>query len=179
MRVADIMTRQLKTIAQGGTAEGTFLHAAIAPLIYSLLLPLVLFDAWVTVYQRICFPLYGIAPVRRRRYFVFDRHTLTYLSAVEKINCTFCSYANGVIAYTREVASRTEHYWCPIKHAQTPVSPHGRYERFAEFGDSVSYRGHLADVRRTSAGRSTSHEPRAGEPPETGAAGIGHVVARR
>ena len=179
MRVAGIMTRQLNTIAPGGTAENRLLHAATAPLIYSLLMPLVLFDGWVTVYQRICFPLYGIAPVRRRPYFVFDRHRLAYLSAVEKINCTFCSYANGVIAYTREVVSRTEQYWCPIKHAKTPVSPHGRYERFAEFGDSVSYRARLDDVWRTSARSSASCVHGAGELPEPAGTGIAQIVARR
>ena len=49
---------------------------------------------------------------------LLDRHTLQYLNAIEKANCTFCTYANGVIAYVREVAARTEQFWCPIKHAQ-------------------------------------------------------------
>jgi hypothetical protein len=38
-------------------------------------------------------------------------------TAIEKINCAYCSYANGAIASVREMASRTEIYWCPIKHA--------------------------------------------------------------
>ena len=32
-----------------------------APVIYSLIVPLLLLDLFVTVYQAICFPVYGIA----------------------------------------------------------------------------------------------------------------------
>lgn len=124
------------------------LNLATTPIIYSLLLPLVLIDVWVTAYQRTCFPIYRIDPVRRRRYFAFDRHTLAYLNAIEKIHCTFCAYANGVIAYVREVAARTEQYWCPIKHARTPPASHGRYGRFAEFDDDARYHEQRDRLRR-------------------------------
>jgi hypothetical protein len=120
-----------------------------APLIYSLLVPLVLMDAWVWVYQRICFPIYGIAPVPRRQYFAIDRRKLAYLNGIEKVNCTFCSYASGLIAYVREVAGRTEQYWCPIKHARTIPSAHGRYHLFFDYGDAQAYRGGLETMRRT------------------------------
>ena len=69
-----------------------------------------------------CFPIYGIERVQRRRYFAIDRHTLAYLNAIEKANCLYCSHANGVIAYVREVAARTEQYWCPIKHCQPTIA---------------------------------------------------------
>ena len=55
-------------------------------------------------YQAICFPVYKIPKVRRRDYLVFDRHHLAYLNIIEKINCAYCSYANGAIAFMREVA---------------------------------------------------------------------------
>ena len=80
-----------------------------APIVYSLLLPCVLLDAWTTAYQWICFPIYGIAPVRRADYLVFDRAELPYLNAIEKFHCFYCSYGNGVAAYLREVAARTGH----------------------------------------------------------------------
>lgn len=119
-----------------------------APIIYSLLLPFAVLDAWVTVYQRVCFPVYGIARVPRRRYFAIDRHKLAYLNGIEKVNCTFCSYANGLLAYVREVAARTEQYWCPIKHARDIPAPHGRYQRFVEYGDARGYREGLPALRR-------------------------------
>ena len=118
-----------------------------APIIYSLLVPFVLLDLWVSAYQWICFPIYGIAPVRRRSYFVLDRHTLRYLNAIEKVHCTFCAYVNGLVAYVREVAARTEQYWCPIKHARAVQSPHARYHRFFDFGDAESYHRRLAEQR--------------------------------
>jgi hypothetical protein len=103
--------RRLRQSIPAYIREGDFLSLLTAPLTYSLLLPLVILDLWVTLYQSICFPIYGIARVPRRRYFTIDRHKLAYLNGIEKMNCTFCSYANGLIAYVREVAPDTTR-WC-------------------------------------------------------------------
>ena len=100
--------RRLKQSVPAYIREGSVLSLLTAPVIYSLLLPLALLDTWVTIYQGVCFPIYGIARVPRRHYLVIDRHKLAYLNAIEKVHCTFCSYANGVIAYVREVAACTE-----------------------------------------------------------------------
>ena len=62
-----------------------------APVIYSLIIPLVIFDLFLFAYQGICFPAYGIKRVKRSDYLVFDRHHLAYLNVIEKINCAFCS----------------------------------------------------------------------------------------
>jgi len=141
--------RRLKQSVPAYIREGSVLSLLTAPVIYSLLLPFALLDAWVTIYQWVCFPIYGIARVPRRDYFVIDRHRLAYLNAIEKINCTFCSYANGVIAYVREVAACTEQYWCPIKHAQAIPTPHVRYHLFFDYGNAEGYRRELLALRRT------------------------------
>jgi hypothetical protein len=47
---------------------------------------------------------------------------------------------NGVIAFTREIAGRTEAYWCPIKHARKAIGTHARYAGFADYGDAEGYR---------------------------------------
>jgi hypothetical protein len=98
-------------------------------------------------YQAICFPVYKIPKVRRRDYLVFDRHHLAYLNIIEKINCAYCSYANGAIAFMREVAARTEIYWCPIKHARRMLGPHPYYQGFADFGDAEGFREKLAKMQ--------------------------------
>jgi hypothetical protein len=118
-----------------------------APVIYSLIIPVALLDLSVMIYQAICFPVYKIPKVRRRDYLVFDRHHLAYLNILEKINCAYCSYANGAIAFAREVASRTEVYWCPIKHARRVLGPHPHYQGFADFGDAEGYREKLTQMR--------------------------------
>jgi hypothetical protein len=102
---------------------------------------------WITAYQWLCFPVYGIPRVRRTRYFVIDRHKLAYLNAIEKANCVYCGYANGLLAYVREVAARTEQYWCPIKHARQIPAPHHRYQRFFDYGDAAGYRHGLPRMR--------------------------------
>jgi hypothetical protein len=119
-----------------------------APVIYSLILPFAILDVWVTVYQWICFPIYKIPRVRRRSYCALDRQKLAYLNGIEKTNCVFCSYANGMIAYVREVAARTEQYWCPIKHATAVLAPHDRYHLFVDYGDAEGYRRQLPALRR-------------------------------
>lgn len=119
-----------------------------APIIYSLIVPLVLVDLWVTLYQRTCFPAYGIARVKRREYVVVDRGHLGYLNALEKLNCIYCGYANGVIGYVREVASRTEAYWCPIKHARRVRGTHPRYAQFLDYGDEKDFVAKWEESRR-------------------------------
>lgn len=124
-----------------------------APLIYSLVIPFVLLDLFVTVYQRVCFPVYGVAIVTRSDYLVFDRAHLAYLNGIERLNCAYCSYANGLIAYVREVAARTEQYWCPIKHARRIIGAHERYSRFSDYGDAEAYQQELAALRAELKGR--------------------------
>ena len=41
-----------------------------APVIYSLIIPLVLLDLFVTIYQWVCFPVYGIPKAERARLFI-------------------------------------------------------------------------------------------------------------
>lgn len=118
-----------------------------APVVYSLVVPMALLDAWVTLYQAICFRAWALPRVRRRPYFVFDRQKLAYLNGLERVNCVFCGYANGVIAYVREVAARTEQYWCPIRHGRRVRDPHDRYERFVDYGDADAYRRQLPVLR--------------------------------
>jgi hypothetical protein len=124
------------------------LFVVTAPVIYSLILPFAVADLWVSIYQAICFRVYGIPQVPRGRYMIFDRTGLPYLNALEKLNCAYCSYVNGVIAYVREVAARTEQYWCPIKHTRRLMGAHGRYAGFDEFGDGEGYREALERSRR-------------------------------
>lgn len=119
----------------------------VAPVIYSLLVPFVLLDLWLWLYQAVCFPVYGIAKVDRSRYILLDRGQLRYLNAIERFNCDYCGYANGLIAYAREVASRTEQYFCPIKHARRCFGTHARYPEFLDFGDARAYRRELARFR--------------------------------
>jgi len=124
-----------------------FLVLLTAPVIYAVVIPLALLDFFVSLYQAVCFPVYGIAKVRRDDYMAFDHRHLAYLNFMEKVNCLYCSYANGLIAYVREIAARTEQYWCPIKHARRIKGIHPRYPDFADYGDAEAYRQRLATLR--------------------------------
>ena len=117
------------------------------PVIYAMIVPLLLADLCVSLYQWSCFPIYGIARVRRGDYLVFDRHHLGYLNLVEKFHCTYCEYGNGLMAYLSEILSRTEEYFCPIKHARQVLGTHARYRRFLAYGDAQDYEARLEAFR--------------------------------
>lgn len=127
--------------------QARFFVLITAPVIYSVAIPFALLDLFVTIYQSICFPVYGIEKVKRSEYMIFDRRYLAYLNWIEKLNCAYCAYATGVIAYTQEVTSRTEQYWCPIKHARRIYSTHARYMDFFEYGDAEAYQSQRKKLR--------------------------------
>ncbi len=119
-----------------------------SPVVYSMLVPLAMIDLAFTLYQHICFRAYGVSRVRRRDYLVNDRHKLVYLNTIEKVNCAYCGYVNGVIAYAREIIARTEQYWCPIRHARRVRGAHARYPRFFDYGDAEAYQTGIEEMRR-------------------------------
>ena len=127
-------------------------NLASAPFIYGMIVPFVFMDLSLTCYQWICFPLYRIGRVRRAAYIILDRHKLHYLNAMEKFNCVYCGYANGLLAYAREIAARTELYWCPVKHAGRIRGRHSRYHEFLDYGDGVDFHARLAALRQDLSG---------------------------
>lgn len=116
-------------------------------MIYFCVIPFILLDLFVVAYQGVCFPLNGIPKVRRRDYLIFDRGRLSYLNAIEKLGCVYCSYANGLLGYVREIAARTEQHFCPIKHDDEVRTPHSRYLHFLPYGDAAAYRNRVDKVR--------------------------------
>lgn len=141
------MQRSLRIGVVRYISEAQISAIVTAPFIYALLLPFAWLDLSVSIYQAMCFRAYGIERVKRSQYIVFDRGRLSYLNAIEKFNCAYCSYGNGVIAYTREVAARTEQYWCPIKHALKVRGVHPRQRLFEEYGDGADYQKRLIQHR--------------------------------
>jgi hypothetical protein len=140
--------------------SANWLSVLTAPVIYSLIFPMLLLDLAVTIYQHICFRAYGITRVVRSDYFVYDRTHLAYLNLIEKINCAYCSYGNGLMSYAREVVARTEQYWCPIKHARKVLIAHPYYTGFVDYGDAEGYQRELENLRAKLAamGPSGSHK---------------------
>jgi hypothetical protein len=139
--------RRFKTGVIAYLLTANLLSVLTAPVIYALFFPMLLLDLSVTIYQQICFRAYGIPRVKRSDYFVYDRAHLAYLNLIEKINCAYCSYGNGLMAYGREVVARTEQYWCPIKHARKIMAAHPYYTGFVDFGDAQSYKDELENLR--------------------------------
>lgn len=139
-------------------------HLLSLPFIYSMLVPAVILDAFISVYHLAAFPLYGIPRVRRDDYIVFDRRFLDYLNIIQKIHCLYCSYVNGVFAYSVEIAARTERYWCPIKAANRPKYYHAWYKDFADYGSPEEWNRKFNDHGAFCRIADGSSEPRQPDP---------------
>lgn len=111
--------------------RGRFRVWIVAPIIYVMFIPIVFFDLATTVYQAICFRAYGIPRVARRKHVRLFSRGRKMITLLDRFNCAYCTYANGVVAYARAVLIETEKYWCPIKYQArkdfTPPHPHDDY----------------------------------------------------
>ena len=133
--------RRLKISSWKHLRNTPWLVILSSPLIYACVLPFLLLDASVAIYQLVCFPIYGIPKVRRKDYLIFDRGRLAYLNTIEKVGCIYCSYANGLLGLITEIAARSEQYFCPIKHAHPLAKTHSRTAKFLPYGDAQAYKG--------------------------------------
>jgi hypothetical protein len=140
--------KQFKTNLAAYLLQGNLRHLLSAPIIYSMIFPLLILDIGITLYQFLCFPLYRITLVKRSDHMAFDHRHLAYLNLLEKFNCLYCSYGNGLISYTREIIARTEQYWCPIRHARRLLEVHSHYNQFVDYGDAEAYRRDLTMLRK-------------------------------
>jgi len=128
--------------------ESPISYVLSAPIIYGMIIPLAALDLSITIYQHICFRIYNIPRVKRSDYIIIDRHHLAYLNMVEKFNCVYCGYGNGLIAYAREIIARTEQFWCPIKHARRVSGQHERQETFLDYGDAHAWQARKEQYRK-------------------------------
>ncbi len=123
--------------------EAPLINIISAPVIYMMIIPALLLDVMLFIYVVVVFRVYKFPKIRRSDYIVFDRQYLGYLNILEKINCVYCAYFNGLINYTAAVAGRTELYFCPIKHAKKIAYAHQFYYDFLPYGDAQTYREKL------------------------------------
>lgn len=105
------------------------------PFIWGMIVPLVFLDITIEIYQQVAFRLYGINLLNRKEYIIIDRHHLSKLTSVEKLNCMYCGYANGLLPYARDVALETEKYWCAVKHEKNMADVQPQQKEFFERED--------------------------------------------
>jgi len=112
------------------------------PIIWAMIIPLILCDICLEIYHRTCFPLYGIAYVKRSRYIrILDRQKLSYLKWYEKLGCMYCGYANGWLHYASVIAGKTESYFCAITHLEVRGYVPTEHEKsFVKYGDMDTLR---------------------------------------
>ncbi|MFA5831409.1 MAG: hypothetical protein WC878_06265 [Candidatus Paceibacterota bacterium] len=88
---------------------------ATSPIIYSGIIFILLLDVCMTLCQYACFWAFNIPVLPRTGYFVFERMYLSFLNAIQKVNCGYCSYGNGLMAYDSAILARMEYLWNPEK----------------------------------------------------------------
>jgi hypothetical protein len=113
------------------------------PLIWLPLPAFILLDILTSLYQAVCFPIYGIEKVKRSKYIlILDRNKLQYLTPFQKIGCMYCGYANGLLVYLKKIAELTEKYWCGIMHEKKKGfinQPSQVKHNFARFNDEEDF----------------------------------------
>lgn len=124
-------------------------HLSVYPVIYPAVIFVILLDVWIEIYHRVAFPCYGVAFIRRRDYIKIYRHRLRYLNPMQKFNCVYCGYANGVIQYMARIIAETESYWCGIQHRNRDgfIEP-AHHIDFLKFGDKERFKEDF-DSRKT------------------------------
>ncbi len=128
--------------------DAPLLHILSAPIIYAMLFPAIILDVMLFIYQQVIFRIYKFKFIRRSDYIVFDRQYLGYLNIIEKINCMYCSYFNGLINYTAAIAAKSEFYFCPIKHAKKIAYTHKYYYDYLAYGDDENYQEKLEKLQK-------------------------------
>lgn len=115
-------------------------HLVSIPFIYAPFFVMIPLDIVVELYHRVGFKLYNLPYIKRSAYIKFDREKLSYLSWFQKLNCLYCSYANGLMPYAAAICAATERYWCPLKHQEDGVFKMSEHQKcFAEFGDKEAF----------------------------------------
>ena len=128
--------------------EIPLLHLLSSPLIYAMIIPALFLDLILFIYLQVIFRIYKFKMIKRSDYILFDRQYLGYLNPIEKFNCMYCSYFNGLMQYAAAIASRTELYFCPIKHAKKIAYKHEHYDDFLLYGDEEDYQEKLKTLRK-------------------------------
>ena len=113
------------------------------PLVWLPLPVFILLDILISIYQAVCFPIYGINKVKRSTYIlILDRNKLQYLTPFQKLGCMYCGYANGLLVYLKEIAGLTEKYWCGIMHKNKKGfinQPSQAAQNFAKFNNEKDF----------------------------------------
>lgn len=128
--------------------EIPLLHLLSSPLIYAMIIPAIFLDVMLFIYAKVVAKVFKFDLPKRNMYIVFDRQYLGYLNIMEKLNCMYCSYFNGLMAYASAIANRTEYYFCPIKHAKKVAYEHKYYNSYLAYGDENKYQEKLKEIRK-------------------------------
>ena len=124
-------------------------HAASLPFIYMMILPTFVFDLFMEIYHRVCFPLYGLKCIDRSKYIKMDRQKLQYLNILDKINCMYCGYVNGMLHYAVDIGAATEKYWCGIKHNDDKNFKSPKYhEDFLSYNNEEEFNKYIKENKK-------------------------------
>ncbi len=125
-----------------------FRHLPTYPFIFLAIIPIIILDIWIELYHRISFPFYRMPYARRKNYIKIDRHKLKYLNPMQKLNCVYCGYANGVVKFWTKIFADTEYYWCGIQHNHDrPFEEPEHHAGFVAYNDIDAFNREYEDKR--------------------------------
>lgn len=93
-----------------------FLILIGAAVAYIMIVPALIAHVSAWIFQHIYFRILDIPPVKLHDHMVLDRWRLKHLNWIQRLNCAYCDYINGLASWLKAVVNRTEIYSCAIKH---------------------------------------------------------------
>ena len=97
---------------------GPYIGMILILLFAFALLPLFLF---LVFFNKVYFWIRRQKSVDPSPYFNFDRHNISHLSAIDKLWCEYCEWANGSLQWALAITNEIERRYCPI---QNQCHPH-------------------------------------------------------
>lgn len=111
--------------------RGIILRLISIVTITLMVFPLLIVDLFTSFYHAIYFRINGIPLIPRSRYIIIDCGRLMGLNWVQRWNCVYCDYANGLIAWTKAVINTPEAYNCATaRHQEEHQKEYFEYEKF-------------------------------------------------
>ena len=141
MSQADLATATAEQPRRAGLAA----NLVAAPFIYAVLAPLMALDAFVSLYQAICFRLWSIPQVRRAPHMRFDRAVAVPERAAApelpllQLRQRRARLRHGDRRQDRAVGARSS--------TTDPDTPHSRYKAFIAYGDSHDLKRRWSELR--------------------------------
>ena len=85
------------------------------PFAIAFLIPLVVYDLFLSLFHRIVFGLCKIKKVNRKSHFKVDQMKIAQLSKMQRFYAIYILYLRGLMNFGAKIAQECEYHWCQVR----------------------------------------------------------------